>query len=34
MDDWSRRHLEDLDPSQRRRLAGAEFDSIRRLLAP
>ena len=33
MDDWSLRHLEDLDPSQRRRLAGAEFDTIRRLLA-
>ena len=33
MDDWSLRHLQDLDPSQRRRLAGAEFDTIRRLLA-
>lgn len=33
MDDWSLRHLEDLDPAQRRRLAEAQFDAIRRLLA-
>jgi hypothetical protein len=33
MDDRSLRHLEDLDPAQRRRLAGAQFDAIRRLLA-
>jgi AcrR family transcriptional regulator len=34
MDDWSLRHLEDLDPARRRRLAGAQLDAIRRLLAP
>jgi hypothetical protein len=34
MDDWSLRHLEELDPSRRHRLAGAQFDTIRRLLAP
>lgn len=33
MDDWSLRHLEDLDPAQRHRLAEAQFDAIRRLLA-
>jgi AcrR family transcriptional regulator len=34
MDDWSLRHLDELDPARRRRLAGAELDAIRRLLAP
>jgi AcrR family transcriptional regulator len=33
MDDWSLRHLEDLDPARRRQLAEAQFDAIRRLLA-
>ena len=33
MDDWSLRHLAELDPAQRRRLAGAQVDAIRRLLA-
>ena len=34
MDDWSLRHMEDLDTQQRRRLAEAQLDTIRRLLAP
>jgi AcrR family transcriptional regulator len=34
MDDWSLRHLEELDPARRRRLAAAQLDAIRRLLAP
>jgi AcrR family transcriptional regulator len=34
MDDWSLRHLDDLDPAGRRRLAGAQLDAVRRLLAP
>jgi AcrR family transcriptional regulator len=34
MDDWSLRHLDDLDRARRRRLAGAQLDAIRRLLAP
>jgi len=34
MDDWSLRHMEDLDTQQRLRLAEAQLGTIRRLLAP
>jgi len=33
MDDWSLRHMVDLDPRQRQQLATAQFDAVRRLLA-
>jgi len=34
VDEWSLRHMVDLDPRQRQRLAMAQLDAIRRLLAP
>jgi AcrR family transcriptional regulator len=34
MDEWSLRHMVDLDPRQRQQLALVQLDAIRRLLAP
>lgn len=34
MDEWSLRHLPELDAATRERLAGTQLDAVRRLLAP